>query len=119
MGSDVCLCVCVCKQKVVEQFHRDPSKPATEDVAELVFLLDKRRIEVTYHVEDFRFIPARRQFIKPQTSSETQRAEDFNADMVTNFQVRTETRSSEPWGEGSHTPTQQPVCVCVSSWTCV
>lgn len=72
---------------MVEQFHRDPSKPASEDVAELVFLLGERRIEVTYHVEDFRFIPSRRQFLKPQTSSETQRAEDFTADMVSNFQV--------------------------------
>ncbi|XP_075882922.1 dynein regulatory complex subunit 7 isoform X2 [Nelusetta ayraudi] len=74
-------------QKVVEQFHRDPSRPASEDVAELVFQLGERRIEVTYHVEDFRFIPSRRQFLKPQTSSETQRAEDFTADMVSNFQL--------------------------------
>lgn len=93
---------------MVEQFHRDPSKPASEDVAELVFHLGERRIEVTYHVEDFRYIPSRRQFLKPQTSSETQRAEDFTADMVSNFQV--EQRRRHCWGggggQGLDTPTE-------------
>nr|XP_020470660.1 dynein regulatory complex subunit 7 [Monopterus albus] len=53
-------------QKVVERFHRNKSKPANEDVAERVFLLSQRRIEVTYHVEEHGFIPSKRNFIKPQ-----------------------------------------------------
>uniref|UniRef100_UPI003AAD29CD dynein regulatory complex subunit 7 n=1 Tax=Centroberyx gerrardi TaxID=166262 RepID=UPI003AAD29CD len=74
-------------QKVVERFHRNRSKPASEDVAERVFLLAEERIEVTYHLEDDRFIPASRSFIKPRKSTETQKAQDFTPDMVSGFQV--------------------------------
>ncbi|XP_073325702.1 dynein regulatory complex subunit 7 [Pagrus major] len=74
-------------QKVVERFHRNTSKPANEDVAERVFLLAQRRIEVTYHLEDHRFIPSKRNFIKPRESTEKKKAEDFTPDMVSSFQV--------------------------------
>ncbi|KAM8755120.1 dynein regulatory complex subunit 7 isoform 1-T2 [Acanthopagrus schlegelii] len=74
-------------QKVVERFHRNKSKPANEDVAERVFLLAERRIEVTYHLEDHRFIPSKRSFIKPRESTEKKKAEDFTPDMVSGFQV--------------------------------
>ncbi|XP_035512918.1 dynein regulatory complex subunit 7 [Morone saxatilis] len=74
-------------QKVVERFHRNRSKPASEDVAERVFLITQRRIEVTYHLEDHRFIPSRRSFIKPEESTEQKKAEDFTPDMVSSFQV--------------------------------
>ncbi|XP_040914907.1 dynein regulatory complex subunit 7 [Toxotes jaculatrix] len=73
--------------QVVERFHRNRSKPANEDVAERVFLLTQRRIEVTYHLEDHRFIPSKRSFIKPRESTEQKKAEDFTADMVSSFQV--------------------------------
>ncbi|XP_029291047.1 dynein regulatory complex subunit 7-like isoform X3 [Cottoperca gobio] len=74
-------------QKVVERFHRNRSKPANEDVAERVFLLAQRRIELTYHLEDHRFIPSKRSFIKPRESTENKKAEDFTQDMVSSFQV--------------------------------
>ncbi|XP_041655972.1 dynein regulatory complex subunit 7 [Cheilinus undulatus] len=74
-------------QKVVERFHRNTSKPATEDVAERVFLLAQRQIEVRYHVEDNRVIPSKRCFIKPQEGTETEKAEDFRADMVSSFMM--------------------------------
>ncbi|XP_067361429.1 dynein regulatory complex subunit 7 isoform X2 [Channa argus] len=74
-------------QKVVENFHRNKAKPANQDVAKRVFLLTKRQIEITYHLEDHRFIPSRRSFIKPQDSTEQQKAEDFTSDMVSSFQV--------------------------------
>nr|XP_046253588.1 dynein regulatory complex subunit 7 isoform X2 [Scatophagus argus] len=74
-------------QKVVERFHRNRSKPANEDVAERVFLLAQRQIEVTYHLEDHRFIPSKRSFIKPRESTETKKTENFAADMVSSFQV--------------------------------
>ncbi|KAI3357891.1 hypothetical protein L3Q82_016273 [Scortum barcoo] len=73
--------------KVVERFHRNRSKPTNEDVAERVFLLLQRRIEVTYHLEDSRFIPSKRSFTKPRESTEKKKAEDFTPDMVTGFQV--------------------------------
>ncbi|KAJ0005792.1 hypothetical protein NQD34_015686, partial [Periophthalmus magnuspinnatus] len=73
--------------KVVEKFHRDPFKDASEEIAERAFLLAERRIEVTYHLEDSTFIPAKRSFDKPTESTETQKAGDFSRDMVSTFQV--------------------------------
>ncbi|GAA6233809.1 dynein regulatory complex subunit 7 [Lates japonicus] len=73
--------------QVVERFHRNRSKPANEDVAERVFLLAQRQIEVTYHLEDHRFIPSKRSFVKPLESTEQTKAEDFTPDMVSSFQV--------------------------------
>ncbi|XP_032360404.1 dynein regulatory complex subunit 7 [Etheostoma spectabile] len=74
-------------RKVVECFHRNRSKPANEDVAQRVFLLAQRRIELTYHLEDHRFIPSKRSFIKPQESTEKKKGEDFTSDMESSFQV--------------------------------
>lgn len=85
----MCVLFCVCEQKVVERFHRNRSKPASEDVAERVFLLAERRVEVTYHLEDDRYIPSKRKFNKPRKLMETMKVEDFTADMVSGFQVRT------------------------------
>ncbi|XP_023286890.1 dynein regulatory complex subunit 7 [Seriola lalandi dorsalis] len=73
--------------RVVERFHRDRAKPANEDVAERVFLPSQRRIEVTYHLEDHRFIPSKRSFIKPRESTEQKKAEEFTFDLVSSFQV--------------------------------
>ncbi|XP_067449650.1 dynein regulatory complex subunit 7 isoform X2 [Thunnus thynnus] len=73
--------------KVVERFHRNRKKLASEDVAERVFLLAQRRIEVTYHLEDHRFIPSKRSFIKPEESTEEEKEEEFTPDMVSSFQV--------------------------------
>lgn len=73
---------------MVERFHRNKSKPANEDVAERVFLLAERGIEVTYHLEDQCFIPSKRSFIKPRQSTQKEKAEKFNPDMVSSFQVQ-------------------------------
>ncbi|XP_034757148.1 dynein regulatory complex subunit 7-like [Etheostoma cragini] len=75
-------------EMVVERFHRNRSKPANGDVAQRVFLLAERRIELTYHLEDHRFIPSKRSFIKPQESTENKKAEDFTSDMESSFQVQ-------------------------------
>ncbi|KAM9852586.1 dynein regulatory complex subunit 7-like [Aulostomus maculatus] len=66
--------------RVVERFHRNRKKSAKEDVAERVFLMAQRRIEVTYHLEEDRFMPSRRGFVRP-------RAKDSTAEMVSSFQV--------------------------------
>ncbi|KAK9532276.1 hypothetical protein VZT92_009668 [Zoarces viviparus] len=73
-------------EKVVERFHRNRSKPANADVAERVFLLADRQIELTYHLEDNRIIPSKRSFIKPEEATEI-KAEDFRAQLVSGFQV--------------------------------
>lgn len=113
----VCFCLCVCTQKVVERFHRNRSKPACRDVAERVFLLAQRRIEVTYHLEDHRFIPSKRSFIKPRESTEKKKAEDFTPDMVSCFQVISQpfkVKVSElPLGSLINN-----ICVCVHLLVC-
>ncbi|XP_062403283.1 dynein regulatory complex subunit 7 [Sardina pilchardus] len=73
--------------KVVERFHRDTTKPASEDVAERVFLVSEERIQVTYHRDDDRIIPAWRNFIKPQNSGDAQNTVPFTPDMASTFQV--------------------------------
>ncbi|XP_072222491.1 dynein regulatory complex subunit 7 [Leuresthes tenuis] len=68
-------------QKVVEHFNRNASKPANEDVAERVFLVAQRRIELAYHLMDHRFIPSKRSFLRPRPGQK------FTPDMVSTFQV--------------------------------
>ncbi|XP_034551033.1 dynein regulatory complex subunit 7 isoform X2 [Notolabrus celidotus] len=74
-------------QKVGERFHRNTSKPASEDVAERLFLTAHGRIEVTYHSDDHRAVPSKRSFIKPRESTNEEKAEDFRREMATSFQV--------------------------------
>ncbi|KAJ3595836.1 hypothetical protein NHX12_002250 [Muraenolepis orangiensis] len=74
-------------QKVVEQFHRDGSKAAGEDVAERVFLLVEGCIEVTYHLEDHRITRARRTFVKLKKLADGQNTEKWTPSMVTGYQV--------------------------------
>lgn len=70
------------KQKVVEKFHRDQSKPASKDVAEIIFQISQNRIEVTYHLEDGRIIPNFHIFEKPPNLDYP-----FSDKMVSSFQV--------------------------------
>ncbi|XP_075993542.1 dynein regulatory complex subunit 7 [Genypterus blacodes] len=74
-------------EKIVELFHRNRSKPAREDVAERVFLLAKRQIKLTYHLEENDIIPGTRVFIKPKEATETHKAQDFTLDLVSGYQV--------------------------------
>ncbi|KAL2093675.1 hypothetical protein ACEWY4_010987 [Coilia grayii] len=74
-------------EKVVERFHRDTTKPASEDVAERVFLVSEERIQVTYHRDQDRIIPAWRNFTIPQESGDTQQKQTFTPDMASTFQV--------------------------------
>uniref|UniRef100_A0A665U5D3 Uncharacterized protein n=1 Tax=Echeneis naucrates TaxID=173247 RepID=A0A665U5D3_ECHNA len=75
------MCMYPRKHKVVEHFHRDRSKPANEDVAERVFLPAQRRIDLTYHLEDHRFIPSKRSFIKPQQAKGKEKAAQFTSNV--------------------------------------
>ncbi|XP_031606055.1 dynein regulatory complex subunit 7 isoform X1 [Oreochromis aureus] len=72
--------------KVVERFHRNCSKPANEDVAERVFLISEKLIELTYHLTEDRLIPSKISFIKP-LDSEKGSAQEFSLDMISTFQV--------------------------------
>lgn len=81
-------------RSVEEHFHRDPSKPESKDVAERIFMMSDRRIQVTYHLEDDRIIPAWLNFIKPKEPQDSQKAQDFTPQMVSGFQVD---RSAKPY----------------------
>uniref|UniRef100_A0A3Q0RCJ8 Dynein regulatory complex subunit 7 n=1 Tax=Amphilophus citrinellus TaxID=61819 RepID=A0A3Q0RCJ8_AMPCI len=72
--------------KVVERFHRNSSKPASEDVAERAFLEPERLIEVTYHLTKDQSVPSKISFIKP-LESEKGKAQEFSLDMISTFQV--------------------------------
>ncbi|XP_030590094.1 dynein regulatory complex subunit 7 isoform X6 [Archocentrus centrarchus] len=72
--------------KVVERFHRNSSKPASDDVAERVFLEPERLIEVTYHLTKDQSVPSKISFIKP-LESEKGKAQEFSLDMISTFQV--------------------------------
>lgn len=69
------------KQKVVVKFHRDRSKPASKDVAEIIFQILQNRIEVTYHLDEERIIPDFDIFEKPLNP------DVFLDSMVSSFQV--------------------------------
>ncbi|KAF7242739.1 Dynein regulatory complex subunit 7 [Varanus komodoensis] len=50
--------------KITERFHRNPSKPADEDVAERIFLVVEEKILLTYHCKENYITPSRREFNK-------------------------------------------------------
>ncbi|XP_050956335.1 dynein regulatory complex subunit 7 [Labeo rohita] len=74
-------------QRVEERFHRDLSKAASKDVAERIFMMTDRRIQVTFHLEDDKIIPAWLNFIKPKEAADSQKAQAFTPQMVSGFQV--------------------------------
>ncbi|XP_060547636.1 dynein regulatory complex subunit 7-like [Pantherophis guttatus] len=50
--------------KITERFHRNPSKPADEDVAERIFLISEDKILLTYHCKENYITPSKREFNK-------------------------------------------------------
>ncbi|RXN21934.1 dynein regulatory complex subunit 7 isoform X1 [Labeo rohita] len=74
-------------KRVEERFHRDLSKAASKDVAERIFMMTDRRIQVTFHLEDDKIIPAWLNFIKPKEAADSQKAQAFTPQMVSGFQV--------------------------------
>ncbi|XDV26584.1 hypothetical protein PO909_030240, partial [Leuciscus waleckii] len=75
------------QQRVEERFHRDPSKPASKDVAEWVFMTSDRQIQVTYHLEDDKIFPTWLNFMKPNGPAFLQKAQAFDPQMVSGFQL--------------------------------
>lgn len=56
--------------KIVEEFERDQSKPATKDVAQRSFLLSESRIELVYHLSPEHITQNTREFVIPQLSAD-------------------------------------------------
>ncbi|KAM4736757.1 dynein regulatory complex subunit 7 [Anableps anableps] len=68
-------------RKVVECFHRNPSKPVNEDVAQRVLLVPELQIKLTYHLMDHRTIPSKKTIRNPKDGK------PLMANMFSAFQV--------------------------------
>jgi len=73
--------------KMVEKYHRDKTKPANEDIAELLFLISEEKIQLTYHTVDDKISASSREFIKPPNADEKGAMLVMSNDMHTTFQV--------------------------------
>ncbi|KAK3597164.1 hypothetical protein CHS0354_038091 [Potamilus streckersoni] len=73
--------------KMVQKFHRNRSKLANEDIAELVFMCSEDKIQITYHTEDKRIASSTREYIKPHNWDEKGATLTFSGDMHQTFQV--------------------------------
>uniref|UniRef100_A0A669QUB1 Dynein regulatory complex subunit 7 n=1 Tax=Phasianus colchicus TaxID=9054 RepID=A0A669QUB1_PHACC len=54
--------------QIKECFHRNLQKPADEDVAERVFLIEEDMIQLTYHLKDKYITASKKDFFKPTES---------------------------------------------------
>uniref|UniRef100_A0A803XPD3 Dynein regulatory complex subunit 7 n=1 Tax=Meleagris gallopavo TaxID=9103 RepID=A0A803XPD3_MELGA len=54
--------------QIKECFHRNLQKPADEDVAERVFLIEEEMIQLTYHLKDKYITASKKDFFKPAES---------------------------------------------------
>lgn len=50
---------------MTEGYHRNPDKPASEDVAERAFNLADDKYQLTYHLEDNKIVASSRDMAKP------------------------------------------------------
>ncbi|XP_033625449.1 dynein regulatory complex subunit 7-like [Asterias rubens] len=73
--------------KIVDRFHRNTAKSASEDVAELVFLIAEDRIQLTFHHQDDKITASTRDFIKPPNASDKGTILQFSPDITSTFQV--------------------------------
>ena len=74
-------------QKMVEKYHRNKAKAASEDISELMFLIADEKIAVTYHTQDQKISASTREFIKPANADEKGAMLIMSPDMHTTFQV--------------------------------
>ncbi len=75
-------------QKMVEKYHRNPKRPANEDIAELLFLISEEKIQITYHTEGTKISASTREFIKPPNADEKGTQLVMTPDMHLTFQVK-------------------------------
>ncbi|XP_033127806.1 dynein regulatory complex subunit 7-like [Anneissia japonica] len=73
--------------KITNRFHRNPKKPANEDIAELIFQIKDDRIQLTFHHQDNKITASTREFIKPQNANDKGSILQFSPDLTQTFQV--------------------------------
>ncbi|NXG19126.1 DRC7 protein, partial [Grallaria varia] len=79
--------------QIKELFHRNPEKPADEDVEERIFMITDDRIQLTYHLEDHDTIASKVVFIRT-----VQR--DRNGDEI--FLTSDTCVKYQPWSSEKH-----------------
>ncbi|XP_072202604.1 dynein regulatory complex subunit 7 [Excalfactoria chinensis] len=72
--------------QITECFHRNPQKPADEDVAERVFLIEEDVIQLTYHLKDKYITASKKDFFKPADSYRKQ-SEIMTPEMCITYQA--------------------------------
>ncbi|XP_065517543.1 dynein regulatory complex subunit 7 isoform X3 [Lathamus discolor] len=75
--------------QIKECFHRNPEKPADEDVAECIFLITEENIHLTYHLKDKYITASKKLFHKlPQKASKEHKV-FMTPETCTTYQVLT------------------------------
>ncbi|XP_074824600.1 dynein regulatory complex subunit 7 isoform X2 [Natator depressus] len=73
--------------QIKEQFHRNPEKPADEDVAERIFMILEGRIMLTYHCKDDYITASKKEFIKWKDVDNKGNKVIMTSDMCISYQV--------------------------------
>uniref|UniRef100_A0A8C8RNP4 Dynein regulatory complex subunit 7 n=1 Tax=Pelusios castaneus TaxID=367368 RepID=A0A8C8RNP4_9SAUR len=73
--------------QIKEQFHRNPEKPADEDVAERIFMILEERIMLTYHCKDDYITASKKEFIKQKDVDNKGNKIIMTSDMCISYQV--------------------------------
>ncbi|XP_067406158.1 dynein regulatory complex subunit 7 isoform X2 [Emydura macquarii macquarii] len=73
--------------QIKEQFHRNPEKPADEDVAERIFMVLEERIMLTYHCKDDYITASKKEFIKRKDVDNKGNKIIMTSDMCISYQV--------------------------------
>ncbi|XP_055956877.1 dynein regulatory complex subunit 7 [Patella vulgata] len=82
--------------KMIQKFHRNKSKQANEDIAELIFLISEDKIQISYHTEDARIVSSTREYIKPSNWEEKGATLKWESDQLhQTFQVDADIKSKK------------------------
>ncbi|XP_071080586.1 dynein regulatory complex subunit 7-like [Haliotis cracherodii] len=73
--------------KMTQKFHRNKSKPANCDIAEMIFTMSDDKIFLTCHTEDKRIASSTREFSKPTNWEEKGAVLAWTPEMHQTFQV--------------------------------
>ncbi|OPJ78015.1 dynein regulatory complex subunit 7 [Patagioenas fasciata monilis] len=73
--------------QIKECFHRNPEKPADEDVAERIFLITEEMIHLTYHLKDNYLTASQKDFFKIPEGEIRGREDVMTPDMCITYQA--------------------------------
>ncbi|NXI37390.1 DRC7 protein, partial [Galbula dea] len=73
--------------QIKECFHRNPEKPADEDVAERIFLIPEERIHLTYHLKDKYITASKKDLFKAADRARRRNAVIMTPEMCITYQA--------------------------------